>query len=245
MRTIFAGPSLYGVNTDLSNLDVRPPAAQGDLLAAVFDGAAVIGLIDGAFEATASVWHKEILFALHEGVAVVGGGSMGALRAAECAAFGMIAVGTVARRYLDGSADDDALVAVTHGPAELGSPPLSEALVDCEATLDAMQKRGVIAADEARRMTDVARRMFYKERTIAALAAAVHPEAPDAFEAAYRQHRVSLKSADAGAVVAAVQALPDRRKARQLSWALSEPPLWLETLEQARAQTRASRTQES
>ena len=83
MRVIFAGPSLYGVPYDAPGIEVRPPAAQGDLLRAVIDGAGVIGLIDGAFEATAAVWHKEILHALGEGVAVVGGASMGALRAAN------------------------------------------------------------------------------------------------------------------------------------------------------------------
>ena len=44
---------------------------------AVIEGATVIGLIDGFFENVASVWHKEILFALSEGVQVFGAASMG------------------------------------------------------------------------------------------------------------------------------------------------------------------------
>ncbi|MEJ0097006.1 MAG: TfuA-like protein [Bauldia sp.] len=50
---------------------------------AVLAGASVIGLVDGVFENVASVWHKEILYALSEGVQVFGAASMGALRAAD------------------------------------------------------------------------------------------------------------------------------------------------------------------
>jgi hypothetical protein len=106
MKLVFAGPSIHGETVDLTGIELRPPAVQGDLLRAVVEGASVIGLIDGAFEATASVWHKEILHALSEGVAVVGGASMGALRAAECAAFGMEPVGQIARLLLSGAGGD-------------------------------------------------------------------------------------------------------------------------------------------
>lgn len=230
MKTVFVGPSLYGDAIELDGLDVRPPAVQGDVLAAVVDGAAVIALIDGAFEASASVWHKEILHALREGVAVVGGGSMGALRAAECAAFGMLAVGTVARRYLEGCSDDDALVAVTHGPAELGSPPLTEALVDCETTIDTMRRRGVLEPHVAERIAGLARGMFYKDRTVDALAAIACPERPAEFAALYRRHRISMKTADARAVIGVVRSLPDLRSPARPDWELSEPPLWKERL---------------
>lgn len=235
MKTLFIGPSLYDTDVDFGGVDVRPPAAQGDLLDAVLDGATVIGLIDGAFEATASVWHKEILYALQQGVTVVGGASMGALRAAECAVFGMIGVGSIARRYLDGEADDDALVAVTHGPPELGSPPLSEALVDCEATLETMRRRGALDREAADRIQAIARQMFYKDRTIPALAARAQPNSPSTFETAYRQHRVSLKTADALAVVEVVRSLPDQRSTERPNWALSDTPLWRECLDKARA----------
>lgn len=234
MKTIFAGPSICGATLERGEIDVRPPAEQGDVAAAVMDGANVIGLIDGAFEATASVWHKEILFALSEGVSVVGGASMGALRAAECAAFGMIAAGEIARRYLSGESDDDALVAVTHGPPELGSPPLTEALVDCEATIEAMRRRGAIDAAQARRVAAVARTMFYKDRTIGALAEHACPESAADFEAAYRRHRVSLKAADAMAVIAVVTSLADSRQTPAPAWTLSPTPLFAASLDAAR-----------
>lgn len=229
MRVVFAGPSLYGATYVADGVELRPPAAQGDVLAAVLDGARVIGLIDGAFEATAAVWHKEILYALQRGVTVAGGASMGALRAAECAPFGMIPVGGIAARYLSGECDDDALVAITHGPAELGSPPLTEALVDCEATILAMQHAGALDAAEATRALVAARALFYKDRTVEELARRSTVE-PQRFAAAYRQHHVSLKTADALAVLALVRALPDAAANQGADFAMSEPPLWREAL---------------
>ena len=48
-------------------------------------------------------------------MAVDGGGSLGALRAAECAHFGMIGVGEIFTRYMSGDLVDDCAVAQLHG----------------------------------------------------------------------------------------------------------------------------------
>ena len=229
MKVVFAGPSLYGASYVAKGVELRPPAAQGDLLAAVLEGARVIGLIDGAFEATASVWHKEILYALQQGVTVAGGASMGALRAAECAPFGMIPVGSIATCYFSGEYDDDALVAITHGPAELGSPPLTEALVDSEATIAAMQAAGALDAAGAARALAAARALFYKDRTVEELARASAADAAG-FAADYRRHHVSVKTADALAVLTLVRALPTNPPRSPADFVMSEPPLWREAL---------------
>lgn len=100
-------------------------------------GARTIGLIDGLYGDCAAVWHKEILFALSSGIAVFGAASMGALRAAECEAFGMIGIGDIFEAYRDSHRVSDADVAVSHAPGELGYRPLTIALVDAEATLAA------------------------------------------------------------------------------------------------------------
>ena len=126
MKILFAGPSLFGQDFDRSGIDLRPPARQGDIHRAVLDGAEAIGLIDGVFGFVPSVWHKEILFALQQGVRVLGGGSLGALRAAECARFGMEAVGAIANAYASGVRYEDADVCLSHAPAEMDFMPLSE-----------------------------------------------------------------------------------------------------------------------
>src|SRR5688572_2369741 len=100
---IFAGPSIHGIARALFDaFEFRPPAACGDIIAALHDGVHAIGLIDGVFESTAAVWHKEILLALERGVAVYGAASMGALRAAECHAFGMVGIGRIFADYASG-----------------------------------------------------------------------------------------------------------------------------------------------
>jgi hypothetical protein len=80
MKVVFAGPSLFGCEIKAPDVEFRPPAAQGDILQAVHDGASVIGTVDGCFESVASVWHKEILYALSRGVRCLGAASMGLAR---------------------------------------------------------------------------------------------------------------------------------------------------------------------
>src|SRR6478609_4677562 len=129
MRIIFAGPS-FGADIDRLRAEnplviFRGPAARGDILQAVQDGARAIGIVDGYFGEVPSVWHKEILYALQKNVVVAGGASMGALRAAECAAFGMIGLGSIFEDYADGRLIDDEAVALVHAPEALGWLPLS------------------------------------------------------------------------------------------------------------------------
>jgi hypothetical protein len=129
------------------------------------EGASAIGLVDGRFGDVAAVWHKEILYALEQGVRVFGAASMGALRAAECAAFGMIGIGTIFERYRRGDLVDDAAVALLHAPAELDYMPLTEAMVNVEATIDRLLESGAVARDVAARLHASARNLFYGDRT--------------------------------------------------------------------------------
>lgn len=57
--------------------------------------------------------HKEIVFALLQGVVCVGAASVGALRAAECSRYGMIGIGKIYQMYAAGE-EDDSLVAMTY-----------------------------------------------------------------------------------------------------------------------------------
>lgn len=193
MRVLFVGPSLYGETPDLAGITVRPPARQGDIARAVLDGAGAIGLVDGFFDAVAAPWHKEILFALGRGVTMLGASSMGALRAAECAVFGMLPIGDIAQQYLTGALDDDAAVAISHGPEELGYPPLTEPLVNVKPTLDRLLELQLISAPEHARIWDRAGRLYFKDRSIEALLPEERPEVLGA----YRTHKVNRKAKDA------------------------------------------------
>lgn len=168
---VFVGPSLgrhrpsyVGVD-----LDYRPPASQGDVIAAAVEAPKAIVLIDGYFEHVPAVHHKEILWALDQGIPVYGGASIGALRAAELSPFGMIGVGKIFEAFEAGELDCDDEVALIHGPAEVGYEPLSEPLVNIRWTLSSAVNSGVVEEDFACSLVNRAKETFYPERSFAQL----------------------------------------------------------------------------
>jgi len=166
---IFAGPSLPPTaRARVAGVEWLPPAAQGDLYRAAKAGPAAIGLIDGYFGSVASVWHKEILWALERGIHVYGAASIGALRAAELAAFGMHGVGAIFAAYQDGTLEDDDEVALLHGPAETGYVPLCETMVNFRASFAAAVQAGVLTAAQCTLLTECAKALFYQERSLPA-----------------------------------------------------------------------------
>jgi hypothetical protein len=224
VKIVFVGPTLP--DRPISpGIEFRAAAALGDIRQAVDDGATVIGLIDGVYEQAAAVWHKEILYALSEGVQVFGGASMGALRAAECAAFGMQPVGSIALAYLSGEIDDDSAVALIHAPAEFGSIPLSEPLVDVWASVANLAALSLISADDAKFLLSRAVAIGFRTRTIDALVAG-HPESQRLFDA-YLAHRVSAKRRDALELVETVKGAESRRFPPP-AWSISDTALWQE-----------------
>ena len=165
---IFLGPTLPVADAqEVLDAEYRPPVAQGDVLRAVAEKPKAIGIIDGYFENTPAVWHKEILYALTNGVRVFGSASMGALRAAELDAFGMEGVGAIFQAYKDGRLEDDDEVAVTHGPAEIGFPILTEAMVNIRRTFSDAFAAGVLDEPARRGLEQIAKGLHYKERTYA------------------------------------------------------------------------------
>jgi hypothetical protein len=163
---IFVGPTLAAdeVRARLPGAIIRPPAAVGDILDLVLarKRPARIALIDGYFERMAAVWHKELLLALERGIADYGAASMGALRAAELARFGMIGVGAIYRAFARGELVADDEVAVAHLPAAQGYRAVSDALVNLRFGL----ARAQIAPA---RYVELARARFYRERSWARL----------------------------------------------------------------------------
>lgn len=169
MKVLFVGPSL---GNDIarqreihSDIEFRAPAACGDILRAAEDGATAIGLVDGYFGDLPSVWHKEILYALEQGIAIGGGASMGALRAAECSAFGMVGIGGIHEDYASGALVDDEAVALVHGPVEMNWIPLSVPWVDFEPTVEKLYRDGLMTAGERQRMLMTGRVLHFSERT--------------------------------------------------------------------------------
>ena len=243
MKVVFAGPSLpdRGFLPAAPSVAFRPPAALGDVTKAVIGGATVIGLVDGVFENVPSVWHKEILYTLAEGVQVFGAASMGALRAAECAPFGMIGVGTIFAAYASGVLVDDDAVAQVHGPAELDYIALSEPLVNIEATVDVLRARKLITAAEDAGIRRTARATYFKERSYDSVIAATTFSAPRraAIAGLVDRHRRDLKREEALELVTRVAAASDGRVAPPSHWHFEETQIWRELLVAWSAELRA------
>ncbi|AWK85249.1 TfuA-like protein [Azospirillum thermophilum] len=162
---VFLGPTLPQEEA-ARELDAvyLPPVSQGDVLRLCAEKPGAIGIVDGFFENVPAVWHKEILFAIREGIPVFGAASMGALRAAELHPFGMIGVGAIFEAYRDGRLEDDDEVAVIHGPAELGYPALSEAMVNIRRTLADAVADGVLSRETGFRLESIGKELPYRER---------------------------------------------------------------------------------
>ncbi|MFF7308366.1 TfuA-like protein [Streptomyces sp. NPDC008137] len=168
---VFVGPTLpaQAVTDALPDAVVLPPAAQGDVYRAARERPRALAVVDGYFERVPSVWHKEILWALHEGIPVYGASSMGALRAAELQAFGMVGVGWIFEQFAVGTLTDDDEVAVAHGERALGYRTASEAMVNIRRTLEAAAGEGIIGGDDADILAALAKQRFYPERSWPAL----------------------------------------------------------------------------
>lgn len=233
MKVLFVGPTLHGEIAagrleGAPEIVCRGPARQGDIARAVVDGAAAIGLVDGRYEDVAAPWHKEILFALSQGVAMLGGGSLGALRAAECAAFGMIGIGAIFESYVNGARVDDSDVAQLHAPAEMDFFPLTEALVNVEETFRVLVAAGLLEARLVAQLGAIARALFFKTLTFEAVVDKAGLPDPEAARllALIARHRVDLKRRDAHLLVARLQALPARRNAAGVPWEMAQPTVW-------------------
>jgi hypothetical protein len=177
----FVGPTLSPGHCEalLPGVCVVPPVACGDVARSVQERPDAIAIVDGFFHQHLAVWHKEILWALSNGVRVYGAASMGALRAAELADFGMIGVGRVFEWFRDGVLEDDDEVAIIHDPADRGYVARSEALVNVRATLEVATTGSIVSRTSADAVIDAGKKMFFADRTFPAIldAAEAHASA--------------------------------------------------------------------
>ncbi len=199
---VFTGTSISHEDASrILGVDYRPPIFRGNMETAVRAGYKLIGIIDGVFFSKAAVAHKEIIKAMDAGVTVVGGCSMGALRASELDVHGMIGVGKIYEWYRDGIIEDDDEVAVATNPDTF--EPVSDPMVNIRETLLAASHTGIIGEENCIALIALAKKMHYSERSYFGLAkkAAIEkiiPEDKAAGVLAYcREHEVNLKRQDA------------------------------------------------
>ncbi len=161
---VFTGPSLLPNEANkILEADYRPPVSRGDVTKALKDKPDIIIIIDGLFHQKPAVSHKEILEAINNNVIVVGGASMGALRAAELDDLGMIGVGQVYKDYRMGNIESDDDVAVVINPET--QEQLSEALISMNYNFKAAMGEGVINEAEYKILVKTAKSIYYPKRT--------------------------------------------------------------------------------
>jgi hypothetical protein len=160
---VFLGMSLPHAEAS-TRLKARflPPVRRGDL-PQLPSSVKMVGIIDGVFLSESAVGHREIIDLLKRGVTVVGGGSMGALRAAELQDLGMIGVGQIFDMYRDGIIEGDDEVALIFDPETF--TPLSEPLVNIRYFLSEAVHRGVLEAGTATVLLDRVREEYYPRRS--------------------------------------------------------------------------------
>lgn len=199
---VFAGPSLWNCALPGPAFVPHPPASAGDLVALLADPPQRLCLIDGLFDSCAAPWHKEILLLMAAGTRVYGAASMGALRAAELAPFGMVGVGTIYAAYRSGLLTGDDEVALAHGPEEWEWRPLSVPMVEVRATLAKACRDALMTNPVARAIRSAAHRIPYAERDWPALRQSAHGLAEEHVLIQLPERHVQLKQRDALACLA-------------------------------------------
>jgi hypothetical protein len=207
---IFLGPSC-SVEEAEKHLQARyfPPAKQGDLVSVASQfKPKVIGLIDGVFGQDLSVWHKEILYAISQGIVVLGASSMGALRAAETARYGMIGVGKIFERYHSWEINDDDEVALVHAPQEENYLPLSIPLINLRFTCERAQANG-LPETVCNTFFTIAQSLYYPNRTFEQIAEhALKQGLSEATLDDFKNHYVDQKKEDALLLLETIKTLP-------------------------------------
>ena len=230
---VFTGPTLSPREVmEVIDATCLSPVSQGDVYRAVAGRPDAIGIIDGYFERVPAVWHKEILWAMSEGVHVFGSASMGALRAAELVPFGMEGVGAIFEAYRDGVLEDDDEVALVHGRPEDDYRAGSEPMVNIRATLARASAEGILGEPARGWLERTAKELFYAERSYAriielAAARGAPPEELEAFRRWLPEGAVNQKRDDALAMLRAMREfLASDPGPKRVSYVFEETMFW-------------------
>lgn len=164
---VFAGPSI-GHEEVMSSYDVEclPPIERGDIdaLLARSEWPSAIGIIDGKFLHSLSISPKEVLRAVDRGIPTYGASSMGALRAVECAPYGMRGIGRIFDEFNTMRTDQEDEVAVTFDPMTLKST--SEPLISWRLALEDGTERGEVSSSAVSAFLGVAKGLYFPHRTL-------------------------------------------------------------------------------
>lgn len=222
---VFAGPTLTRaqIYALVPDVEICPPVAAGDLLRIPLAPGDLVAIIDGFFYQSAAVRHKEILDLLKRGVHVWGAASMGALRAAELAPFGMRGFGRIFADYVSGEIDGDDEVTVLHAPEDMDYFNLTEALVNIKYACECAVRAGVILASTSHMIAHTAAALPFSERNYPhifklAVEQGLSQHEIDALQNFVRLERPNLKQCDALELIQALQTPPSEPMCATFEW---------------------------
>jgi len=160
---VYTGTSISHIDAKkILDADYRAPVKRNDITRIMRNPPDIIGIIDGVFFDSAAVAHREIIDAIKSGITVVGGASMGALRASELDSYGMIGVGKIYEMYRSGVLESDDEVAVTFDADTMEA--LSVPLVNVRVTLESAIDKGIVMREISGAILEVAKKLFYPDR---------------------------------------------------------------------------------
>lgn len=212
---VFTGTSIsYSEASNILQATYMPPIFRGNIKKAMLEGFKIIGIIDGVFFNKAAVAHKEIIEAIKSGITVVGGGSMGALRASELDTHGMIGVGVIYEWYKNGVLEDDDEVAVATNPDSFEQ--LSNPMVNIRETLKTANYKGIIESDILDQLLAIAKTIPYTQRSyFGVIKQASQNDILSIQQADYllnycRMQEVNVKKEDAVLVLKKIKSIADK-----------------------------------
>jgi hypothetical protein len=172
---VFTGPCLdhETIREVLPEAIILPPARQGDVISNLMEyEPSHVLLLEGLFHSSLSVWHKELAWSmLIPGVkGVYGAASMGALRAADLADYGMIGSGKIFNWFYEGVTFDESEVSAVYveGPNETFKSYTVPLCNVRGALLKGLEEK-LLSAEEAEKIFTDARAIHWTERTERAL----------------------------------------------------------------------------
>lgn len=186
---------------------------RGDLVELPED-VSVVGIVDGVLLSDAAVGHREILQLLRRGTKVIGGGSMGALRAAELDSLGMRGVGRIYEEYSSGRIEGDDEVVLMFDPFTLAA--LSEPLINLRLNIERAVQFRFINESDARIIIGRLKSTFYPRRSYDLLLTIseeiLTPAAMRDLERFLKSETLDFKRNDAISVIKAVKSVIENKE---------------------------------
>ena len=172
----FAGPSLPQ-SPDLTwkplleEVQIRPPAQDGDITAALDEEPQVLVLLDGYYfdgcdHLVPAVKPQELLSALDAGVQIIGAASMGAIYATELNQYGIVGVGQVFEWFRDGILQGNDELIILHLPQEFGYQGITVAVVEVRYALQQLVGDRVLSSTDAQLLIEAIKAQPFTERSL-------------------------------------------------------------------------------